>query len=147
MKKILLLLLLFFLCGCSPQQRIARIAEKYNLTQPETVILRDTVIIEPRTYVFQTPIDSTGYFQDERNGIQLYGNIMDTIVTLKVITDFDTLYIEKPVEIETIKVQTVEKGRVGFFDKIERFLFVLFLFGFGSVLVYWFFFRRKNEKK
>jgi hypothetical protein len=136
MKKILLLLTVFLLfCGCSPQKRIARIAEKYNLKQYETVVFRDTVILEPRTYIFKTGIDSMGDFTQETNGAKLYGNITDTVVTLKVVTDFDTIYIEKPVEFETIKVQTVEKGR-GFFDKLTDLFFILFICGCVGFIFY-----------
>lgn len=136
MKKLLLLLLTVFLfLGCSPQKRIARIAGKYNLKQYETVIFRDTVVIEPRTYMFQTSIDSVGDFHQELNGTQLYGNVTKDIVTLKVVTDFDTIYIEKPVEIETIKVQTVTKSG-GFLERFQHFIFLLFLLGFGGLIIY-----------
>jgi hypothetical protein len=114
MKKIYILLLAVFFCGCSPQKRIVRIAEKHNLKQWEAVTIRDTVVIEPRTYIFQTGIDSVGDFYQEINGVQMLGNISNGIATVKVVTDFDTVYIEKEVEIQTITIEKAERksGRI-----------------------------------
>ena len=109
MKRIFLLFTVVLLMGCSPQKRIARIAEKYNLKQWETVLFTDTVYIEAKTYIFETQIDSFGYFQQSINGNELVGRVKDSIVYVKLTTKADTIYIEKPVNIETIKVEKIEK--------------------------------------
>ena len=123
MKKLILFLSIILLCGCSPQKRIARIAEKYNLKKTETVMFRDTIIVEPRTYIFQTEIDSTGHFEQEHNGVHLFGSVKGDSVKLRVITDFDTIYIEKPVEVEKISIQTVEKKKVDIMQWVSLILF------------------------
>jgi hypothetical protein len=57
------LIILCVLCGaCSPQKRIARLAEKYNLYETKYITLRDTVIIPAKTYITETYLDTSGRF-------------------------------------------------------------------------------------
>jgi len=106
----ILLFTILFLSACSPQQRIARIAEKYNLKQFETVVYKDTIYIPEKVYILDTQIDTAGNFYKKTENYEIKGKIKDSIIYVKFTTAPDTVYIEKTVNIETIKVQTVEKN-------------------------------------
>jgi hypothetical protein len=134
------LLCFFIVFGCTPSKRIARIAEKYNLKQYEDVIFRDTLYIEEKTYIFETKIDSFGYFYQNTTEAKIDGYIKDSIIQIKIATKLDTIYIEKPVKIETIKVNTVEKSKIP--------LWFLMFFAFTVILMWIFYvFRDKQNSK
>jgi len=97
--------------GCSPQQRIARIAEKYNLKTWETLVYKDTVYIPSKTYTFEAQLDTLGFFYQEKDGNEVVGKVKDNFVYVNLTTKPDTVYIEKPINIETIKVQTIQKSK------------------------------------
>jgi hypothetical protein len=104
--------LLFVILGaCSPSQRISRIADRYNLKQWEDVIYRDTVLIKPDTFCYEISIDTAGMFYEYKDGNELIGCIRDSIVTIKVITKADTIYIEKKIPVETIHVKEVKNNK------------------------------------
>lgn len=126
MKKLLFtLFILVLFCGCSPQKRIARIAEKYNLKQWETVMFTDTIYMPEKIYTFETLIDTAGRFYQEINGNTVIGQINSDTVYMKFTTKADTIYIEKPINIQTIKVEKPVKK--------NRFMTVLFLVLFTGV--------------
>ena len=102
---------ILFLSACSPQQRIARIAEKYNLKQFETVVYKDTIYIPEKVYNLDTQIDTAGNFYKKTEKYEIQGKVKNDTVYIKFTTSPDTVYIEKTVNIETIKVQTVEKNK------------------------------------
>jgi hypothetical protein len=131
MQKIILIfsvLCFSVLLSCTPSQRIVRIAEKYNLKQYETVVFRDTVYFPADTFYFQSKIDSTGYFYQLSDIASVTGQIKDSVLSICVITKADTVYIEKPIQIETIKVEKVKKVPLWF----------LLLFA-GTVVCFWLF--------
>jgi hypothetical protein len=125
------------LVGCTPSQRIARIAEKYNLKQYEEIIFRDTIIVEEKIYLFDTKIDSVGNFHQQYNDSEVFGYIHDSIVHIELITKADTVYIEKAVEIETIKVEKIEKTKIP--------LWFLLFFG-CTVICFWLFWIYRDKK-
>jgi len=102
---------ILFLSACSPQQRIARIAEKYNLKQFETVVYKDTIYIPEKVYNLDTQIDTAGNFYKKTEKYKIQGKVKNDTVYIKFTTSPDTVYIEKQLNIETIKVQTVEKNK------------------------------------
>ena len=138
MKRLLLFFAVILLVGCSPQKRISRIAEKYNLKQFETVMFKDTVYIESKIYTFQTQIDSSGYFNQNIKGNEMSGLIKDSILYVKFTTNPDTVYIDKPIDIQTIKIEKVAQK--------NNWIPICVLILFGCVSGY---FCRKliNEKK
>jgi hypothetical protein len=109
--KLLFLFTVLFFCGCSPQKRIARIAEKYNLKTLETIVYKDTIYIPERVYVFDTQIDTAGSFYYKTDTITVQGKIKKDSVYIKFTTKADTVYIEKSINIETIKVQKIKKTK------------------------------------
>ena len=133
MKNLLFTLFTFlFFCGCSPQKRIARIAEKYNLKTLETIAFKDTIYIEKKEYTFLTQIDTSGNFYQENKGNEMAGTVKGDTIYVKFTTKPDTIYIEKPITIETLKVEKVEKKNGNLAGKI---IGILFAFGFLYVLV------------
>ena len=120
-----LAVLLFLFSACNPQKRIARIAEKYNLKQWETVVYKDTIFIEQKTYTFDTQIDTAGNFHKKTDKYEVKGSIKDSTVYVLFTTKPDTIYIEKPINIETIKVEKIEKKTNGFVSKISTFLLLI----------------------
>ncbi len=146
MKRLLLFLIpILLFCGCSPQKRIARIAEKYNLIQYDKVIFRDTLIIPSKTIMFQTVIDSLGNFYQKVNNNEIFGNIHDSVITVRVIPDADTIIIEKPIDVHTIKVNKVEKVKP--YPIIDKMLFFLFGLCCLCVVIIILYFVFKREKK
>lgn len=137
---ILGLLYLFVMSACTPSARIARIAKKYNLKQYEEIVFRDTLYIEENTYIFDTQIDTAGAFHQQHIDSEVFGYVRDSIVHIEFITKADTVYISKPIEIETIKVETVQKSKIP--------LWFLIFFA-GTVIVMWLFyvFRDKQSSK
>lgn len=126
------ILILICFASCSPEKRVARIAERYNLYQIEQIVLRDTVYIPSRTYNIETELDKSGYFSYSKE-IIIDGKVKgDSIVILKVITPADTVYIEKEVKAKTITITKQEKTR-------NDFLMIICLFGFCLVSILYIF--------
>ena len=109
-KNFLYYILIITLCGsCSPQQRIARIAKKYNLASMEIVTVKDTVIIPAKTFNTVTYIDTGGRFAYLSDSIVYQGYIKDSLVYLNIKIPADTIYRTKEIPVEKIKIETVEK--------------------------------------
>ena len=132
MKKLLLLFFtIFFFCGCSPQKRIARIAEKYNITQLERVRYVDTLYFPPKTVMFQTYVDSLQNFEQTVGGWTISGCIGDDgLVTAKVIKPADTIITDKDIDIPTIKVNKVERV-----TPVKDIIMLLIVLGFLVVVL------------
>jgi hypothetical protein len=112
-KKIIFsVVLLLWLAACSPQERIARIAKKYNLYQIDTLHFIDTVYLPARTIITQTALTPNGKFDFENEKIAYSGTINDSIVYLTVVVPADTIYIEKT--IPTTKIEIKEKTKTEF---------------------------------
>jgi hypothetical protein len=77
----------------------------------ETAVYKDTIYIPERVYTFDTQIDTAGNFYYKTDTITVQGKVKDSIIYIKFTTKADTVYIEKPINIETIKVQKVEKTK------------------------------------
>ena len=108
MKNIFFLASCFFLlASCSPQKRIARIAEKYNLTQTETVVVADTVALPGDTLWFTVPSERDTVIVTETATIETVRD--GEIIHVKVTTPPDTIIKTVKVPVEKIVVQ--EKTR------------------------------------
>jgi hypothetical protein len=100
---VILLLLLMFCCGCTPQQRLNHLLDRHPyLAQKDTVKFTDTFEIE----VPGVKVDSSIFIDDARN---------DTIVirkenmTIKTYYNRDTIYVSG--ECDTIReTRVVEKA-------------------------------------
>ena len=135
MKKTILFLTIFLFSSCSAryaERKIANLKERYNLSGWETVILRDTLYIPAKTISFQAYLDSLQCFKQSSDGWNVTGKI-DTngLVTVHVSTPPDTVYIEKPIPVETIKVEVKERN----VEKTMNSLTLLFFVIFAGVII------------
>lgn len=106
MKTIFIYIISFFLLSaCSPQKRISRIAEKYNLKSYEIITFHDT-IIRPETIYIETvsrdkeKIKDTLYIENDRfkNRIIVTPDSLNLMQVLKA----DTIFYEKEIQYEII---------------------------------------------
>ena len=133
MKKILFCIGIFvLLIACSPQKRIARIAQKYNLTYLDTITLYDTTIINGF---------DTCYIAAKADTI----NIHDTInnIDYQIIERNDTIFLhvnQKEDTITEIKYIPTEKIVVEQKDNAKKYLLIGFfvLAAMGATFL-WFF--------
>ena len=103
------LILAVFLAACSPQERIARIAKKYNLYQIDTLHFKDTVYVPSRTIGTQTVIDYNGNFAFQNKEIAYSGQVRDSFIYIAIVIPPDTIYREKT--IPTTKIEIKEKTK------------------------------------
>jgi len=124
--KVLIYVLFFWtLCSsCSPQQRIARIAKKYNLTSTEIVEWRDTVYIPAKIYHTVTILDSLGRFSYWSDSIVYYGFIQDSLVHITVEVPADTIYIVKEIPVQKIEIKPKERRKGNFWTYLLTIAFI-----------------------
>jgi len=95
-----------FCSSCSPQNRIARIAEKYNLYSIDTLYYKDTIYIPQKTIQTVTLIDTTGHFAYLSGDIDYQGYIVkDSLIFLTITVPADTIYISKNIPTTKIEVK------------------------------------------
>lgn len=107
MKPIYILLILLF-TQCTPQQRITRIAKKYNLTLVDSIIVRDTVIIQ--TYKIDTTTiikhnHTVEVINNDRVRLQYFYDTLTREIWHEVECKGDTVYLEKVVYFDKLVVQ------------------------------------------
>lgn len=103
-----------FSSSCSlfkPENRIARIAKKYNLYTIDTLHYRDTIYIPPKTFQTETQIDTMGRFSYSSDVIEYQGFIKDSLIYITVSVAADTVYIEKKIPATKIEVKPDNKGK------------------------------------
>lgn len=114
MKTIFIYIISFFLLSaCSPQKRISRIAEKYNLKTYEVVKFRDT-IIKPEVIYIETvsrnkeKIKDTIYIENStfKNKIIITPDSLRLMQVLKA----DTIFYEKEIPNEIIITEKENKN-------------------------------------
>jgi len=137
MKRILLIISVLMLCGCTAQQRFNHLITKHPelRTATETVYLRDTIIIPELTESVIVSIDS---FLKSDTAI-IFVSAGNALATLEKVGKYlkltatqqpDTIYIEKPVEIPVYKVVTKNE-----MTKFQRFLCFSGGLFWGSVIM------------
>ena len=107
MKPIYIILLLL-LTQCTPQQRIQRIAKKYNLSLVDSIIVRDTVIIQ--TYKIDTTTiikhnHTVEVINNDRVRLQYFYDTLTREIWHEVECKGDTVYLEKVVYFDKIVVK------------------------------------------
>ena len=107
MKPIYIILLLL-LTQCTPQQRITRIAKKYNLSLVDSIIVRDTVIIQ--TYKIDTTTiikhnHTVEVINNDRVRLQYFYDTLTREIWHEVECKGDTVYLEKVVYFDKIVVE------------------------------------------
>ena len=133
-KKVLIYLFLILLISCSPQQRIARIAEKYNLVQTKIITVNDTIVTPEFVHTFVTVYDSTGNFEyiDKQTGMIVQGSVKDSLIYVTVTVPADTVIKTIDVPYKDITVNEVEWKK-----SFEEILFYVFIGSFLVVIALW----------
>lgn len=109
------ILVLIVLAGCSAQKRLARLLESFpELKEPETIIIKDTIYTPVHhfdtSFVYDSWIDTVTIEKDKLQ-VQLI-RVNDTVF-VNAASNPDTIYINKPFEVERIKYVT-EKSKLNY---------------------------------
>ena len=126
-KVTILFLLLYFLFSCTPQRRLNRLLTNHpELLEKDTIIVRDTVVVENYNYDTTTIIkthDTTTVINNERVVLKYYYDTLREIIHHDVECLGDTVYIETLVPIE----KAVYK-ELSWWQKYKEFIYIgLFL--------------------
>jgi len=122
----IVLISLLFIC-CSPQERLNRLITKHpELSQKDTIIVIDTVIVENYNYDTTTIIrlhDTTTVVNNERVILKYYYDTLREVIHHEVECLGDTVYTET--------IVTVEKAvfrELSWWEKYKEFIYIgLFL--------------------
>ena len=122
----IILISLLFIC-CSPQERLNRLITRHpELSQKDTIIVRDTVVVENYNYDTTTIIrlhDTTTVINNERVVLKYYYDTLREVIHHDVECLGDTVYIETLVPIE----KAVFK-ELSWWEKYKEFIYIgLFL--------------------
>lgn len=118
----IVLISLLFIC-CSPQERLNRLISKHpELSQKDTVIIRDTVVVENYNYDTTTIIrlhDTTTVINNERVVLKYYYDTLREIIHHDVECLGDTVYIETLVPIEKAVFR-----ELSWWEKYKEFIYI-----------------------
>ena len=124
----IVLISLLFVC-CSPQERLNRLITKHpDLVQQDTLIIRDTVVVENYHYDTTTIIklhDTTTVVNNERVILKYYYDTLREVIHHEVECLGDTVYTEKLI--------TVEKAvfrELSWWEKYREFIYI------GLILIF-----------
>ncbi len=120
------LISLLFIC-CSPQERLNRLIPKHpTLLQKDTIIVRDTVVVENYNYDTTTIIklhDTTTVINNERVVLKYYYDTLREVIHHDVECLGDTVYIETLVPVEKAVFR-----ELSWWEKYKEFIYIgLFL--------------------
>jgi len=124
---VFLCLLLYLLFSCTPQRRLNRLLTNHpELLEKDTVVVRDTVVVENYNYDTTTIIklhDTTTVINNERVILKYYYDTLREVIHHDVECLGDTVYIETLVPIE----KAVFK-ELSWWEKYKEFIYIgLFL--------------------
>ena len=124
---VFLCLLLYLLFSCTPQRRLNRLLTNHpELLEKDTVVVRDTVVVENYNYDTTTIIrlhDTTTVINNERVVLKYYYDTLREVIHHDVECLGDTVYIETLVPIE----KAVFK-ELSWWQKYKEFIYIgLFL--------------------
>ena len=118
----IILISLLFIC-CSPQERLNRLITKHpELSQKDTIIVRDTVVVENYNYDTTTIIklhDTTTVINNERVVLKYYYDTLREIIHHDVECLGDTVYIETLVPIEKAVFR-----ELSWWEKYKEFIYI-----------------------
>ncbi len=124
----IILISLLFIC-CSPQERLNRLITKHpELSQKDTIIVRDTIVVENYNHDTTTIIrlhDTTTVINNERVVLKYYYDTLREIIYHDVECLGDTVYTEKLI--------TVEKAvfrELSWWEKYKEFIYI------GLILIF-----------
>ena len=122
-KNFIQIILVFLLISCSPQKRLNRLITKYpSLVELDTILVRDTVVVENYNYDTTTLIrthDTTVVINNERVVLKYFYDTLRETIYHDVECIGDTVYTEKLV--------TVEKAvfrELSWWDKYKEFIYI-----------------------
>jgi len=118
----IILISLLFIC-CSPQERLNRLITKHpELSQKDTIIVRDTVVVENYNYDTTTIIklhDTTTVINNERVVLKYYYDTLREIIHHDVECLGDTVYIETLVPVEKAVFR-----ELSWWEKYKEFIYI-----------------------
>ena len=122
----IILISLLFIC-CSPQERLNRLISKHpELSQKDTIIVRDTVVVQNYNYDTTTIIrshDTTTVINNERVILKYYYDTLREVIYHDVECLGDTVYIETLVPVEKAVFR-----ELSWWEKYREFIYIgLFL--------------------
>ncbi len=118
----IILISLLFIC-CSPQERLNRLITKHpELSQKDTIIVKDTVVVENYNYDTTTIIrlhDTTTVINNERVVLKYYYDTLREIIHHDVECLGDTVYIETLVPVEKAVFR-----ELSWWEKYKEFIYI-----------------------
>ena len=117
------IILFSLLIACSPQERLNRLITRHpELSQRDTVIVRDTVVVENYNYDTTTIIrsyDTTTVINNERVVLKYYYDTLREVIYHEVECLGDTVYIETLVPIEKAVFR-----ELSWWEKYKEFIYI-----------------------
>ena len=132
-KNYIQIILICLIVSCSPQKRLNRLLTNHpELTQLDTIIVRDTVVVE--TYMHDTTTiirlhDTTTVINNERVVLKYFYDTLREIIYHDVECIGDTVYTEKLITVE----RAVFK-ELSWWEKYKDLIFIAFLLLLGLVV-------------
>ena len=118
-----IILIGLLLVGCSPQKRLNRLITKFpQLTELDTIYVRDTVVVENYNYDTTTLIrthDTTTVINNERVILKYFYDTLREVIHHEVECLGDTVYTEKLVTIEKAVFR-----ELSWWDKYKEFIYI-----------------------
>jgi len=118
----IILVSLLLIC-CTPQKRLNRLVKKYpHLTELDTIIVRDTVVVESYNYDTTTIIrlhDTTTVINNEKVILKYFYDTLREIIHHDVECIGDTVYTEKLITVEKAVIR-----ELSWWQKYKEFLYI-----------------------
>ena len=118
-----IILVSLLLIGCSPQERLNRLMTRFpQLTEIDTIYVRDTVVVENYNYDTTTLIrthDTTTVINNERVILKYFYDTLREVIHHEVECLGDTVYTEKLVTIEKAVFR-----ELSWWDKYKEFVYI-----------------------
>jgi hypothetical protein len=117
-------ILLLLLVSCTPQKRLNRLITKHpNLIQLDTLIVRDTIVIESYNYDTITTFkysDTTIIVNTEKVLARYYYDTLRQEIWHEIECKEDTIFYEKLVPVEKVVYK-----ELSFWEKYETLIYIL----------------------
>jgi|3_EtaG_2_1085321.scaffolds.fasta_scaffold127756_2 hypothetical protein len=118
----IILVSLLLIC-CTPQKRLNRLVKKYpHLTELDTIIVRDTVVVESYNYDTTTIIrlhDTTTVINNEKVILKYFYDTLREVIHHDVECIGDTVYTEKLITVEKAVIR-----ELSWWQKYKEFLYI-----------------------
>ena len=132
-KNYIQIILICLIVSCSPQKRLNRLLTNHpELTQLDTIIVRDTIVVETYMHATTTIIrlhDTTTVINNERVVLKYFYDTLREIIYHDVECIGDTVYTEKLITVE----RAVFK-ELSWWEKYKDLIFIAFLLLLGLVV-------------